>query len=146
MAIYTNYSIGSRRIGFGQDTDGNGRFNRGQVCLFTDSVTNGTYNIRTNGTFPENGYSGMLFLTACTGGYGTTRIYRLTGRYALTSLTDVQGGNRGAGENAYLQTSGNLQNNFGLQLVISGYPAGTEATVMWVGATNEGADNYWMID
>jgi len=145
MAIYTNHLVGSRRFGIGQDEGGDGRFNRGQICVFAKTCTNGTYNVRTDATWSENGYAGHFYLAATAGGQGVTRVYRLTGRYAQTSLVDLQGGNRNSGENCILQTSGNLQNNFGLQVVVSGYYSTVEVVVVYVGCSNLN-DNFWMID
>lgn len=145
MPIYTNHCVGARRFGVGQDEDGNGRFNRGQICVFAKSCANGTYNVRTNAQWSENGYAGHFYLAATASGQGTTRIYRITGRYALTTLTDIQGGNRGAGENCYLQVAGSINNALGIQVVVSGYSGTVEVVVVYVGASNIN-DNFWMID
>lgn len=138
----------ANRVGFGSDfNDGFGGENRGQICVFSKiNASNGTYNIRTHDQWSENGYAGHLYLSCVTGGQGTTRIYFLTGRFALTNLSLVTGGNRGTGEDCYLQTYNSTNNYLGLQVVMSGYTSTADIGVMWVGAATGGSGNYWMID
>jgi hypothetical protein len=144
MAINLNHYVGARRFGVGQNTSGNSHFNRGQICVFSQTVTNGTYNIRTQAQWSENGYAGHFYLSATSSGQGTCRVYRITGRYASTTFNMLQGGNRGAGEDCVLQVVGG-SNDLGIQVVVSGYSNTVEVVVVYVGATNF-SDDYWMID
>ena len=136
----------ANRVGFGSDFNGGtGLDNRAQICVFSQTCSNGTYTFRTHAPFSENGYTGHFYLTAVTGGQGVSRIYRLTGRYALTTLTMVQGGTRSSGEDAYIQTYNTINNNLGLQVVVSGFTSNVDVAVMWVGSTGVNS-NFWLVD
>ena len=93
-----------------------------QLLTWSGQKSNGTITLLTDSSFGENGHCGMIGLNMTNSGLGVSRLYFLTGRYALTTLTMYQGGNRGAGEDASVAFTGGT-NSFGLTLTSSGFPA-----------------------
>ena len=123
----------TKRVGLGTYT-GNGR--EQQLISYTGTATNGTITLMSETGFGENGHCGMFFLNVTTAGKGVSRIYFLTGRYGQCTLNSFQGGNRGAGEDAYLQLLGG-SNTIGLQLVLSGFSGSVPYFVNgWIGITS----------
>ena len=123
----------TKRVGVGTYA-GSGR--EQQLISYTGATTNGTITLLSETSFGENGHCGMFFLNVMQAGKGVSRIYFLTGRYGQCTLTMYQGGNRGAGEDAYLQLVGGA-NSIGLQLVISGFSGSIPYFVNgWIGITS----------
>ena len=93
---------------------------------------NGTIDLLSNTDISEVGVSGIIGINVTGSGQGTCRVYSFIGRYIAATLNQIQGGNRGAGEDASisLNTTGN---NLGIRLNTSGY-----------GGANHGY-NVWMI-
>lgn len=119
-------AVNTTRQGYGTFT---ANHRDGQLLTWTGTKNNGTIDLLTNTSWNENGHAGIFFLNMVTSGLGVSRIYTLTGRYALCNLNMMQGGNRGAGEDAYLSINGGT-NSIGLQLTSSGFPAGTAYSVV----------------
>lgn len=123
----------TKRVGVGTYA-GSGR--EQQLISYTGATTNGTITLLSETEFGENGHCGMFFLNVMQAGKGVSRIYFLTGRYGACTLTMYQGGNRSAGEDAYLQLLGGA-NTIGLQLVISGFSGSVPYFVNgWIGITS----------
>jgi hypothetical protein len=133
-------TIPSKRYGMGTFTSNNRDL---QFITWTGTTTNGTITLMSEVAMNENGHIGFMGLSMVTSGQGTCRLYQLTGRYAQTALTFVQGGNRGAGEDASLAFLGG-SNNIGFTLTSSGYSGSVSYTV-WAAI---GIQNYdrWMTD
>ena len=128
---YSNFK--TKRVGLGTYT-GEGR--EQQLISYTGTATNGTITLLSETGFGENGHCGMFFLNVMQAGKGVSRIYFLTGRYGECTLTMYQGGNRSAGEDAYLQLLGGT-NTIGLRLVISGFSGSVPYFVNgWIGITS----------
>jgi hypothetical protein len=130
----------TKKVGMGTQT---GNSKEVQTISWSGTVTNGTTDLLTNTTFGENGHAGMFLLNMMTAGKGVSRIYFLTGRYAQCTLTMYQGGNRSAGEDAYLQLTGG-SNTIGLQLVTSGWAGATYYYVVgFLGISTVAYDNWF---
>lgn len=129
----------TKRVGMGTQA-GNGR--EAQIISWSGTVANATTTLF-NGSFSENGHAGMFLLNMTYAGRGVSRIYFFTGRFAACTLTMYQGGNRGAGEDAYLQLTGG-SNDIGLQLVTSGWPTAVNYYVVgFLGITTNYFDNWF---
>lgn len=123
----------TKKVGLGTYT---GEGKEQQLISYTGTATNGTITLLSETSFGENGHCGMFFLNVMQAGKGVSRIYFLTGRYGACTLTMYQGGNRGAGEDAYLQLLGGT-NTIGLQLVMSGFSGSVPYFVNgWIGITS----------
>jgi hypothetical protein len=130
----------TKKIGFGNQT---GNAHETQILSWSGSTTNGTIDLLTTTNFAENGQAGMFLLNITQGGKGVSRIYFMTGRYNQNTLTMYQGGNRGAGEDAYLQLTGGT-NTIGLQLVVSGFSGSISYYVSgFVGMTTYSQDMWF---
>lgn len=108
--------LGKKAVGLKSSTSGN----KFHFLNYEGSLSNGTYTIKDTVSMSENGYAGHWYLSAVQAGRGVCRVYRFTGRFANTTLTSIQGGNRGAGEDATLSFQGG-NNTAGMQLVLSGF-------------------------
>jgi hypothetical protein len=130
----------TKKIGFGNQT---GNAHETQILSWSGTTTNGTIDLLTTTNFAENGHAGMFLLNMTQGGKGVSRIYFMTGRYAQNTLTMYQGGNRSAGEDAYLQLTGG-SNTIGLQLVFSGFSGSISYYVSgFVGMTTYSQDMWF---
>jgi hypothetical protein len=133
-------TIPSKRYGMGTFTAENRDL---QFITWTGTKANGVTTLMTEVSMNENGHIGWMGLSMVTGGLGTTRLYQFTGRYAQTALTMVQGGNRGAGEDANLAYLGG-SNTIGFTLTSSGYSGSVPYTV-WAAIGIQNQDR-WMTD
>ena len=135
-----NTMFRTKKVGMGTQT---GNSKEVQTISWSGTVTNGTTDLLTTVNFGENGHAGMFLLNMMTAGKGVSRIYFLTGRYSACILTMYQGGNRGAGEDAYLQLTGG-SNTIGLQLVTSGWAGATYYYVVgFLGISTVYYDNWF---
>jgi hypothetical protein len=114
-----------------------------QFLTWNGTMTNGTITLMTTVDMAENGHVGIFGLNVMQSGKGTSRVYYFTGRYAQTALTMVQGGNRGAGEDASLAFTGGT-NTIGITLTASGYTS-TVGYSVWAMVGISQTDR-WMTD
>jgi hypothetical protein len=103
----------------------------------------------TNSSLSEAPTSGIIGFSMMTSGQGTSRIYHFTTRIgAGNTLSQLQGANRGAGEDAYLTISC-TGNDFGITFTSSGYSS-TTGYVVWmiagVQVTNYSGNDKWLTD
>lgn len=141
--IGTPFPINTNRFGIGQASSNNRDL---QLITWTGTKNNGTITLLTEGTMSENPYSGIIGLNMMAGGLGTSRLYFLTGRFAASTLTMYQGGNRSAGEDASISLTGG-SNTFGLNFTSSGYGSGT-GYIVWaligIQVTNYSGNDKWL--
>lgn len=116
--------LGKKAVGLKSSTSGN----KLHFINYEGTLSNGTYTIKNTVTMSENGYAGHWYVSAVQGAKGVCRVYRFTGRFGATTLTSIQGGTRGAGEDATLSFQGG-NNTAGMQLVLSGFTGNAEISV-----------------
>jgi hypothetical protein len=133
-------TIQSKRHGMGTGTANNRDL---QFLTWNGTMTNGTITLMTEVGMGENGHVGIFGLNVMQGARGTSRVYYFTGRYAQTAMTSVQGGNRGAGEDASLNFTGGA-NTIGITLTASGYTS-TVGYSVWAMVGIQNTDR-WMTD
>jgi hypothetical protein len=113
----------STRKGMGTSTANNRDL---QWLTWTGNKTNSTITLLSTTSISELPVAGIIGLSVTMSGLGTTRLYRFTGPNG-GNLSMIQGGNRGAGEDATLNFTGGI-NNIGFTLTTSGY--GTSHTYL----------------
>ena len=135
-----NYLLKTKKVGQGTYTS---NAKDVQLLSWSGTMNNGTISLLSTTSFGENGHCGIFGLNVMTGSKGTSRLYFFTGRYSQSSLSMHQGGNRGAGEDAYLSLTGGT-NTIGLNLTISGYD-GNQPYFVWglVGVTSTSFDKFF---
>ena len=127
--------LGKKAVGLKAGNSGN----KLHFLSYEGSLSNGTYTIKDTVSMSENGHSGHWYLNVMQGGKGVSRVYRFTGRYNAVTLTSIQGGTRGAGEDAYLSYQGGT-NTSGMRLVMSGFSGNCNvsvAAILCMTGTNE---------
>jgi hypothetical protein len=133
-------TIQSKRHGMGTSSSNNRDL---QFITWNGTMSNGTITLMTDASMSENGHVGIFGINVMQAGKGTSRVYYFTGRYGVTLMSSVQGGNRGNGEDASLNFVGGT-NDIGLTLTASGYTS-TVGYSVWgmIGISNT---DRWMTD
>lgn len=91
-----------------------------QMISWSGTKNNGTIALMTDASLTEVPVSGIIGFAMATSGLGTCRVYSFIGRYAAATLNQIQGGNRGAGEDASIALTC-TGNDFGINFTSSGY-------------------------
>jgi hypothetical protein len=116
-----------------------------QFITWTGTKSNSTITLLSTTTMSDLPVAGIIGLSVTIGGQGTTRLYRFNGAGA-GSLSMIQGGNRGAGEDAYVNFTGGI-NNIGFTLTTSGYNS-THSYNVWamlgVQTANYPGNDIWL--
>ena len=103
--------------------------NRDLQCLtWTGNKSNSTITLLSTTSISELPVAGIIGLSVTMSGLGTTRLYRFTGPNG-GNLSMIQGGNRGASEDANLNFTGGI-NNIGFTLTTSGYSS-SHSYLVW---------------